>query len=145
MRAKQIEDVLSPHLDPDKQDQDYTAALEGVSSEEDEFESESESESKDNLAISRKEYLAEMAEARAKMQKSQSSWGPPSSSVADQAKAAQLLAEDFPDFLKYKVGEMSPEGIAFVSWDLIIRYPQLFIGNHNRPKVCFHFFDSSLA
>lgn len=60
---------------------------------------------------------------------------PPSSCEPDPVKAQQLLKETFPRFQELEVGELSEVGMTFVSWDLVVRYPQLFIGNRNRPKV----------
>ncbi|OHW91538.1 qde-2-interacting protein [Colletotrichum incanum] len=46
-----------------------------------------------------------------------------------------LISQDFPEFKNMKAGDLSEEGMAFVSWDLIQRYPSNFIGKTNRPKA----------
>ncbi|KAL2752504.1 hypothetical protein ACRALDRAFT_2111861 [Sodiomyces alcalophilus JCM 7366] len=75
-----------------------------------------------------------------KSKKSSSFYGeytplPPTSCEPDPVKAQQLLGKTFPELQGLEVGELSEEGMTFVSWDLALQYPQMFIGNRNRPKA----------
>ncbi|KAJ0298808.1 hypothetical protein COL5a_009450 [Colletotrichum fioriniae] len=51
-----------------------------------------------------------------------------------------LMKQDFPEFKGMKAGDLSAENMAFVSWDVVQRYPLSFIGKTNRPKAT-PFFD----
>ncbi|GKT44033.1 good for full DBP5 activity protein 2 [Colletotrichum spaethianum] len=46
-----------------------------------------------------------------------------------------LVSQDFPEFKSLKAGDLSEEGMTFVSWDLVQRYSTSFIGKTNRPKA----------
>ncbi|KAK1976119.1 QDE-2-interacting protein [Colletotrichum cereale] len=45
-----------------------------------------------------------------------------------------LISQDFPEFKNMKAGDLSGDGMTFVAWNLVQRYPSSFIGKTNRPK-----------
>ncbi|KAK1585988.1 QDE-2-interacting protein [Colletotrichum navitas] len=46
-----------------------------------------------------------------------------------------LISQNFPEFNNMRAGDLSEDGMAFVAWDLVQRYPSSFIGKTNRPKA----------
>ncbi|OLN94002.1 Good for full DBP5 activity protein 2 [Colletotrichum chlorophyti] len=51
-----------------------------------------------------------------------------------------LMMQDFQEFKSMKAGELSAEGMTFVAWDVVQRYPERFIGKTNRPKASFYIY-----
>ncbi|TDZ68317.1 Good for full DBP5 activity protein 2 [Colletotrichum trifolii] len=52
-----------------------------------------------------------------------------------------LMMKIFPAYESLNRGDMSEDGVRFVAWDLVRRYPANYIGKTNRPK-CVPFFEA---
>lgn len=84
--------------------------------------------------------FAEASEKRARKEanrsNNKSSLYMPSTGEQDAEKAEQLAMVDYPEFKGRKPGDISEPSETFMLWDLVVKYPELYIGKTNRIKVC---------
>ncbi|KAG9232571.1 hypothetical protein BJ875DRAFT_74788 [Amylocarpus encephaloides] len=83
---------------------------------------------------------AEMKTAPTYVQASQIKGPNAPTNTSPQFVGPHVLANKFKSLLQ---GQLAPDGIAFLDFQLIKKYPYLFVGNHNRQKVAEGYFDKN--